>query len=180
MRVKAPVPAAALRDPQTVTRGGASTTELPAGVTFHDLTTHVDERGQVLELYDPRWGWHPAPLVYSYLFTVRPGWVKGWGMHLEHDDRYLLVLGEMAVVLFDDREDSPTRGLVSKTYLSEHRRRLMNVPAGVWHADENVGAGDCVVVNFPTVPHEHAAPDKYRLPLDNDYIPYRFEGVKGW
>ncbi len=180
MKQVAPLPAAARRDAQTVTAAGESTAQLPDGMTFCDVTTHVDDRGQVCEMFDPRWAWHPAPLVFSYLFTVRPGWVKGWGMHLEHEDRYFLVHGEMEVVLFDDRESSPTRGLVSKVYLSEFRRRLVNVPAGVWHADHNVGSVDCLVVNFPTIPYDHAAPDKYRLPLDNDYIPHRFEGVKGW
>ena len=31
-----------------------------------------------------------------------------------------------------------------------------------------------------TKPYDHANPDKYRLPLDTDQIPYRFEDVSGW
>lgn len=72
------------------------------------------------ETVTPGGDWHPDPLVFSYLFTIRPGFVKGWGLH-------------------------------------KHRRRLMNVPAGVWHADH-----------------------KYRLPLNKDQIPYSFEGSRGW
>lgn len=172
--VRAPIP-----EPQTVTPEGAPLARLPQGVTFRDVPTQVDERGMVFEMFDPRWQWHPGPLVYSYAFTVRPGWVKGWGMHARHEDRYFLVQGELEVVLFDDRPDSPTRGLVSKVYLTHFRRRLMNVPAGVWHADHNVGSVDAVIVNFPTLPYEHAAPDKYRLPIDTDQIPHRFHGVRG-
>lgn len=172
--VRAPIP-----ERQTVTPDGAPVARLPHGVTFHDVPTHVDERGMVFEMFDPRWGWHPDPLVYSYVFTVRPGWVKGWGMHARHEDRYCLVHGEVEVVLFDDRADSPTRGLVAKVYLTHFRRRLMNIPAGVWHADHNVGSADAVLVNFPTIPYDHASPDKYRLPLDTDQIPHRFHGVRG-
>ena len=112
---------------------------MPAGVTFKDVTTQVDERGSLCEMFDERWDWHGDPLVYSYFVTVRPGVVKGWAMHLEHEDRYFIVNGELEVVLYDDREDSTTRGLLSKVYLTEHRRRLMNIPAGVWHADHNIG-----------------------------------------
>ena len=169
-----------VRDTATVTSDGEPLEPVPHGVSFRDVPTHVDERGSVVELYDPRWGWHPEPLVFAYSFTVRPGFVKGWGLHKEHDDRYLLLQGELEVVLYDERPDSPTSGLLSRTVLSEYRRRLMSIPAGVWHADHNLGDRDAVVINFPTIQYDHANPDKYRLPLDNDRIPFRFENVRGW
>ena len=168
------------QDEQTVTPQGESVSKLPVGVTFYDVRTHVDDRGSVVELYDPRWGWHPEPLVFCYSFTIRPGMIKGWGVHRLHEDRYFILSGEMEVVFFDDRPDSPTQGLVAQVVLSEYRRRLMNIPAGVWHADRNLGSKDVVVVNFPTIQYDHAAPDKYRLPLDNDYIPYKFADRQGW
>ena len=68
--------------------------------------------------------------------------------------------------------------LVAEIPLTEHRRRLMNIPAGVWHADRNIGMKDVRVVNFPTIQYDHSNPD--RLPLNNDRIPYRFDGVAGW
>ncbi|MGH9365405.1 MAG: cupin domain-containing protein [Thermoanaerobaculia bacterium] len=169
----------AVRDPQMVTPEGKSVAPLPHGVSLRDLVTQVDSRGTVFELFDPRWGWHPGPLVFAYVFTVRPGFTKGWGMHERHEDRYAMLFGEVEVVLYDERAGSPTRGLVSKIYLSEYRRQLLNIPAGVWHADHNVGARDAVLVNFPTIPYEHASPDKYRLPLDTDRIPYRFTDPRG-
>ena len=43
-----------------------------------------------------------------------------------------------------------------------------------------LGDKDLVLVNFPTIPYDHANPDKFRLPLDTDQIPYRFEGLRGW
>jgi len=169
-----------VQDRQMVTASGEPLAQLPAGVTFRELPTHVDDRGSVLEMFDLRWGWHPDPLVFVYAFTVRPGKIKGWGLHKRHDDRYLLLQGEMEVVLYDERDDSPTRGLVAKIYLTELQRRLMSIPAGVWHADHNIGTRDALVVNFPTIPYDHASPDKYRLPLDTDQIPYKFESPRGW
>jgi dTDP-4-dehydrorhamnose 3,5-epimerase len=168
-----------VRDRATVTPAGDRLDPLPDGVVFHEVVTHVDERGSVVEMFDPRWTWHPAPLVYAYSFTIRPGFTKGWGMHKEHEDRYFVLYGEMEVVLYDERVGSPTEGLVATVVLSEHRRRIMNVPAGVWHADRNLGLKDVVVVNFPTIQYDHSNPDKYRLPLDTDRIPYRFENARG-
>jgi dTDP-4-dehydrorhamnose 3,5-epimerase len=168
------------QDVQTVTPRGERVEKLPAGVTFHDVVTHGDERGSVVELYEPRWGWHPDPMVFSYCFTIRPGMIKGWGVHKNHEDRYFILFGEMEVVLYDDRPDSPTSGLLAKVVLSEYRRRLMNIPAGVWHADRNIGGKDVVVVNFPTIQYDHSNPDKFRLPLNNDHIPHRFDDPRGW
>jgi dTDP-4-dehydrorhamnose 3,5-epimerase len=101
-------------------------------------------------------------------------------MHKKHEDRYFILFGEMEAVLYDERPDSPTYGLVSKIVLSEYRRRLMNIPAGIWHADRNIGNKDAVIINFPTIPYDHTNPDKYRLPLDTDKIPYKFENPTGW
>lgn len=169
------------RDPATVTASGERLEQLPEGVSFRDAVTQVDDRGSVVELFDPRWGWTDDDLVFAYVFTLRPGKVKGWGMHLKHEDRYFILYGDMAVVLYDDREDSPTRGLVATVYMSEHQRRLMNIPPGIWHANHNLGDKEVTVVNFPTKPYDHERPDKYRLPLDTDQIPYSFgEGSSGW
>ena len=100
-------------------------------------------------------------------------------MHHGHDDRYFILFGELQLVLFDDRPGSATRGLVAKLAMSEYRRQLVNIPAGVWHANQNIGNKDVVVVNFPTAAYDHVNPDKYRLPIDTDKIPYKFEQVRG-
>jgi dTDP-4-dehydrorhamnose 3,5-epimerase len=164
----------------TVSADGESLAQLPEGVTFRDVPTHADARGTVCEIFDERWDWHPDPLVFVYMFTLRPGQTKGWGMHKLHEDRYFILAGELEVVMYDEREDSPTRGLVASVILTEYRRRLMNVPAGVWHANRNLGSKEVIVVNCPTTPYDHAAPDKYRLPLDTDRVPYRFPDPRGW
>jgi len=168
-----------VRDRETVTAQGERVDPLPAGVTLRESRTHADQRGTVVEMFDPRWGWPDNPLVYAYCFTIRPGMIKGWGLHERHEDRYFVLFGEMETALYDERPDSPTRGLVATVVLSEHRRCLMNIPAGVWHAARSLGTRDAVVVNFPTMPYDHANPDKYRLPLDNDRIPYRFDHPRG-
>lgn len=170
----------AVRDVATVTTQGDSLQLLPHGVSFRDVPTQVDERGMLFELFDPRWDWVDAPLVYAYCTTLRPGFIKGWGMHKEHEDRYFIMFGEMELVLYDARPDSPTHGLVAAFVLSEYRRRLVNIPAGIWHADRNIGSKDAVIVNFPTSPYDHADPDKYRLPPDTDQIPHTFTSPRGW
>jgi dTDP-4-dehydrorhamnose 3,5-epimerase len=172
--------AAASRDRETVSADGKPVQSLIEGVSIRDVPTHTDERGSVVEIYDPRWGWHPAPMVFAHSFTIRPGFVKGWGLHETHEDRYFILFGDMELVLFDPRPDSSTYGKVGKILMSETSRRLVNIPALVWHAEHNIGSKDVVVIDLPTKPYNHAAPDKYRLPIDTDLIPYSFGPARGW
>jgi dTDP-4-dehydrorhamnose 3,5-epimerase len=171
---------AARRDRQMATADGKLVRRLTHGVQIRKLTTHVDARGSVVELFDPRWNWHPDPLVFAYCFTIRPGVAKGWNLHREHEDRYAILRGDMELVLYDPRPESPTCGEVCKIVLSEVERCLVNVPRNVWHADHNIGTVDVLVANFPTLAYDHANPDKYRLPLDTDLIPHSFGDVTGW
>jgi dTDP-4-dehydrorhamnose 3,5-epimerase len=133
-----------------------------------------------MEVFDLRWNFHPDPLVFAYTFSIRPGVVKGWNLHREHEDRYAILVGEMELVLFDPRPGSPTCGQMSRILLTAQAPSLVTVPRNVWHADHNVGRTDVVVVNFPTTPYDHEQPDKYRLPIDTDLIPFSFGDAKGW
>jgi dTDP-4-dehydrorhamnose 3,5-epimerase len=171
--------AAARRDCQLATPDGRPVRRLTEGLTIRQLPTIPDERGSITELFDARWNWHPDPLVFVYSFTIRPGVVKGWNLHKEHEDRYVVLEGEMELVLFDPRPGSSTVGKVCRIVLSGRARSIVNVPVNVWHADHNIGSGDVVVVNFPTRPYDHASPDKYRLPIDTPLIPHSFGNARG-
>ena len=111
-----------------------------------------------------------APCSTCFRLHIFPatGDDQGMGMHQFHDDRYFIFFGELLLVLYDDRPSSSTNGLVAKVAMSEYRRQLINIPAGVWHANQNIGSKDVVVVNFPTAPYNHAQPDKFRLPPDTE------------
>lgn len=172
--------AAAERDRQTVTADGDELVPLLHGMTIHRSRTHTDDRGTLTEMLDPRWGWHPQPIVYAYYITERPGHVKGWALHKEHEDRYFLIRGELELVAYDVRPDSPTHGRLCALALTERDHFIVNIPSHVWHATRTLGATDAILVNFPTVPYDHANPDKYRLPIDTPLIPHSFDGPRGW
>ncbi len=151
------------------------------GVQTRYPPVHTDARGTLVEVFSADWDWDEEPLNFIYTVTIRPGIVKGWALHKTHADRYFLIDGELEVVLYDVRPDSPTCGKLSRLVMSDARRSLLRIPAFVWHADHNFGHRDARILNMPSRPYDHANPDKYRLPLDTDLIPHSFgPGVKGW
>ena len=163
----------AKKDAASVTAEGASLQEPIDGVQLRRPPTHADERGTITEIYDLRWEFTDDPLVYVYHVTILPGQVKGWVVHLKQNDRLFAYGGVLRIVLYDGRTDSPTCGLVNVFHLGEHDRALVSIPAGVYHAVQNVGDREASFINLPSQPYQHDDPDKYRLPLDNDVIPYR-------
>jgi dTDP-4-dehydrorhamnose 3,5-epimerase len=168
-----------LKDLPTVTAEGERLGERIDGVVVRRAVTQTDERGTLCEIFNPAWAVHPAPLVYAYQFTVRPGKIKGWHSHRLHDDRIFISRGEVRVVLYDSRIDSPTHGMINEIFRSGVERDLMVIPAGVYHAHQNVGTEDALFISMPSRAYQHDDPDVYRLPVNNDVIPYRFEPSLG-
>lgn len=166
------------KEPQTVTTEGDSVKPQIAGLNLRPLRPKEDVRGELAELYSHQWNYHSDPLVYAYMVTLRPGMHRGWTMHMKQDDRIAVIAGSMTWALYDDRKDSPTHGLVNLLTFSERNRALMTIPIGVYHAVKNYGDKESMFLNFPTVPYDHQDPDKYRLPLENDLIPFSFSDVE--
>lgn len=144
------------------------------GVFFRNGIRHIDDRGSLTEMWDQRWDIEPEAVTFIYNVTVRPGRIKGWSIHEHQVDRLYFVQGVAKVVLYDDREGSPTRGLLNELYCGSEKPALVVIPKLVYHAVQNVGQDDVLFVNFPTAPYKHDNPDRFRLPPDTDKIPYDF------
>jgi dTDP-4-dehydrorhamnose 3,5-epimerase len=168
------------KDKQTVTADGRPTFEPIEGVRFRPAVTQTDERGSVCEMFHTGWGFDDSPLVYVYQASLLPGYIKGWVLHLEQNDRLFFAIGRLRVVLYDGRKESPTYRRLNQFHVGELNRGLLLIPAGVYHAVQNIGPTEAFFYNMPTRPYRHEDPDKYRLPLDNEVIPYRFKNAKGW
>jgi dTDP-4-dehydrorhamnose 3,5-epimerase len=132
----------------------------------------VDHRGSLTEVLDVRDDFWREPIVYAYAITIRPGRIKGWGLHELQTDRYHLLSGNLRVVLHDGRRRSPTFGGFQVLSFSDAARGLVRIPPGVWHADQNWGTDDATIVNYPTRPYDHDRPDKYRIDPHSDEIPF--------
>lgn len=169
----------AVKDRPTVTADWKPLAPRISGVLVKHIPPVEDERGEICEMYRTTWGAHAAPLVYVYMVTIRPGRIKGWVRHARQDDRIFVVKGTLRIALYDDRGDSPTRGQLDVFVVSERNRALVVFPQGVYHGIQNVGESEAIFVNMPTRPYDHADPDKYRLPLRNDLIPFAFDSPPG-
>ncbi len=142
------------------------------GVRVRRVAGYHDHRGALFPLVDAADPFWSEPLVYGYLFTIRPGRIKGWGMHLRQADRYVVLSGFLRVVLRDGREDSPDCGKFCEFFFTPGSAGLVHIPPGVWHATQNWGKTLGRIFNLPTARHDPAKPDKYRIDPASDEIPF--------
>jgi len=171
----------AQQDQSTVTSEGSRKGRRIDGVRFRPAVTHVDERGQMCEINSDAWEFNRFLTPWVSMYSITPGMAKGWVVHREQDDRNFLAAGRVKWVLYDARVDSPTYQNLQEVVVTQFNRGLLIVPHGVFHAVQNIGADEAVIIDLPSVPYNHENPDKYRLPLNNDIIPYRFgNDVRGW
>ena len=139
------------------------------GVLVIPLKRIPDERGTVLHMLkrtDP----HFIEFGEIYFSTVYPGVVKGWHRHAEMTLNYACVHGRIKLVLFDDREGSPTKGEIMEIFLGPDDYSLVQIPPGIWNGFKGMGGEVAIVANCSTQPHDPSR--SIRLdPFDND-IPY--------
>jgi len=163
-----------IKDPVTVDSKGNRLQNLIDGVILHPLVAHTDERGNVIELYHPAFELPGGPVGGVTLVTIRPGKVKGWVKHLKSDDRVSVLAGTAHVVLFDDRPDSPTYEMVNEFFISTQNPQTILIPMNVYHAVRNVGHDTLTFIDMPEIAYNHADPDKYRLPVENERFSFEW------
>jgi dTDP-4-dehydrorhamnose 3,5-epimerase len=141
------------------------------GVRLKTLRVVPDERGRLMEILRKDDELFRA-FGQVYVTTTYPGVVKAWHRHARQTDNIACVAGMIKVALYDDREGSPTRGLVDQFYLGVHAPALLQVPAGVWHGWMGVSLEEAVIVNVPTEAYDRSAPDEQRRDAHDPGIPY--------
>ena len=167
-----PVASRAVPDAARAEEPDAAVARNIAGVRIERVPGYHDHRGSLYPFVDfsrPFWS---EPVVHGYLFTLRKGRIKGWGMHRLQADRYFVLSGDLRVVLYDGRDDSPDQGHFCEFHFTRESAGLLFIPPGVWHATQNWGATLGRIANFPTVRFDSENPDKYRVDPHASAIPF--------
>jgi dTDP-4-dehydrorhamnose 3,5-epimerase len=164
----------ARKDGQLVTSEWHILQQRVDGVHVREVLHVPRDHGVITEMYRSEWDPTGLPVGHSYQSRLFPGAIGAWSCHARSIDRLFVNQGHVKLVLFDCRDDSPTAGQVNVIHCGDVRPMFVVVPIGVWHGLQNLGTGDALMINFPTLPYDYSDPDHYRLPWDSDQIPYRW------
>ena len=139
------------------------------GVKVVPLRQIVDERGKIMHMLKAT-DEHFVAFGEIYFSCAWPGAVKAWHVHTRMVVNNAVLHGRAKLVLYDLREESPTRGEVQEVFLGEDNYVLVQIPPGIANGYKAYGDKMVILANAATIPHD---PDEMlRIdPFDND-IPY--------
>lgn len=140
------------------------------GVQIHPLRRIPDERGMVMHMLRADDPWF-SKFGEIYFATVYPGVIKGWHLHKRMTLNYAVIVGMIKLVLYDNREASPTHGELQEIITGESNYALISIPPGVWNGFKGVGVTPSIVANCATEPHDpeeivRMAPFSSEIPYD--------------
>ncbi len=123
------------------------------GVAIRALRQIPDERGKVMHMLraDDPWFRQFGEIYFSMVY---PNVVKGWHLHRRMTLNYAVVTGTIKLVLYDDREGSPTRGELMELFTGDGNYTLVTIPPGVWNGMKGIGTRPAIVANCATEPHD--------------------------
>lgn len=124
------------------------------GVQVIPLRVIPDERGAVLHMIrvdSP----HFDRFGEIYFSEVNPGVVKGWKRHHLMTQRFAVPVGRIKVVVFDDREDSPTMGSLQTFILGRpDDYKLIILPPMLWYGFQCVSPTPAIMANCADLPYD--------------------------
>jgi dTDP-4-dehydrorhamnose 3,5-epimerase len=139
------------------------------GVQIIPLRRIPDERGTIFHMLrrsDP----HFQQFGEIYFSSIYPGVIKGWHRHREMTLNYACIFGRVKLVMYDEREASPTKGNLMEVFLGPDDYSLAIIPPDVWNGCKGMSAPYALIANCSTHPHDPSRTTRLD-PLKN-HIPY--------
>lgn len=142
------------------------------GVTIRPLRQIIDERGKIMHMLrcdDPCF----EQFGEIYFSVVNPGVIKAWHIHTQMTLNYVVVEGNIKLVLYDERDISPTKGMIQEIYLGPDNYNLVKIPPMIWNGFKGIGTTPAIVANCSTIPHSQE--EIQRLNPFNNHIAYDWD-----
>lgn len=133
-----------------------------------------DERGMILHMLRAD-APHFKQFGEIYFSLAYPGVIKGWHEHTRQGQNYAVLQGMIKLVLYDNREDSPTYKELMEIFTGENNYQLVVIPTRVINGYKTIGAAPALVANCATLPHQ---PDEMlRYDPLGEKVPYKWDIV---
>ena len=123
------------------------------GVKIIPLKSFLDERGLVrhmMKCTDESFSKF-GEIYFSYIY---PGAINGWHVHRKMELNYAVVCGNIKLVLYDDRKDSPTYKELQEIFVGEDNYVLVKIPPHVVNGFKGIGNERAIVANCSDIAHD--------------------------
>jgi len=109
----------------------------------------------------------------AYFTKVNFGEIKGWNKHKRMTLNLIVPTGKVVFVVYDDRENSETKGSFLSIEISVDAYQRLTVPPGVWLAFKGMSDGTNLILDVTDMEHD---PDEGER-LNLEQIEYNWDAV---
>lgn len=142
------------------------------GVEISPLKKICDDRGRIMHIMkNTDEGYNKFGEVYCS--TAYPGIVKGWHLHKKTTLNYVVLKGMIKFVLYDNRDNSATKGVLQEILMGEHNYIRVTVPVNIWNGFMCIGTEEALIIDVINFPHD--SKEMERMDPHNSFIPYKWE-----
>lgn len=107
----------------------------------------------------------------AYYSKINPNVIKGWKLHRRLHQNFCVPFGDVKIVIFDDRIDSPSRGEFDEIVLNDtDSYYLLSMPPGLWYSFKCISGNFSLLANIINEGHDPL--ESITLSLENNIIPY--------
>jgi dTDP-4-dehydrorhamnose 3,5-epimerase len=152
--------------------------KIVSGIILHPLKINQDESGGVL-VETLRTDWKNIygdgrEFFMQYYSVTDSGIARDenvWHLHPTYqEDRFLLAQGEVVVAVADQREESPTKGLLNLFYMNAEKDPfILLIPKRTLHGFLVVSKQQAILLNYPTGLYN---------PEEEGRVPYKEANIK--
>lgn len=143
------------------------------GLIITPLKQIADERGAVLHFlkYDsPNF----KEFGESYFSKINEGVIKGWKFHKKAYQNFCVPFGTLKIVVFDNREDSTTQGVIEEIILDDFKNYfLLSMPPCLWYSFKCESKNFALLSNITNI--THSPEESKNLLLETKEIPYEWK-----
>lgn len=108
-----------------------------------------------------------SKFAQSNFSIAHKGTIKAFHWHKRQDDLWFIASGHAKIVLYDQRENSPTKGQTEVIDAGTDSYKLVLIPSGVVHGYKVISDEPCLLFYHVTSEYNRDNPDEERIdPFD--------------
>lgn len=142
------------------------------GLIIEPLKKISDERGTVFHMLRKD---NPLFTQFGeiYFSSINPGFIKGWKKHFKITQNFAVPVGNIKLVVYDDRENSPTYRQIEEIFTGIENYQLVQIPPLVWYSFKAEGVSPALIANCIDAPYD--SQESIDVGLEAKEVPFQWK-----
>ena len=138
-------------------------------MSIKELSVIENEKGSVMHMLRSD-SEHFKAFGEIYFSEVIPQAIKGWKRHTATTQNFVVPVGRIKLVLYDQRPDSRTSNMIFETELGRDDYKMVIIPPYIWNGFKGLSKDVSIIANLIDRPHDPS--ESQTLDLCDVSIPY--------